>query len=68
VTAAEAIILTLSPTRAVTAEYVAADAVLNINTVRTTLGTLVAGGYVICVGRETPSWGRPANLYKLARL
>lgn len=49
--------------RPVTAHYIAEKTGINLNTVRTTLGLL---DEVEIVGRETPSFGRPANLYKLA--
>lgn len=67
-TAPEAIVKVLrrGPKRGLTAAAIADRASLNINTTRTTLGTLVAQGTVAYVGRETPSFGRPANLYRLA--
>lgn len=67
-TAPEAIIKTLrrGPKKGLTAATIADRAGLNINTTRTTLGTLVAQSTVAHIGRETPSFGRPANLYRLA--
>lgn len=67
-TAPEAIIATLkrAPKRGLTADVIADRAGLNLNTTRTTLGTLVSAQSVSLIGRETPSFGRPANLYRLA--
>lgn len=67
-TAPEAIIKTLrrGPKRGLTAAVISDRASINLNTARTTLGTLVSQGSVTLVGRETPSFGRPANLYRLA--
>jgi predicted ArsR family transcriptional regulator len=67
-TASEAIISVLKrgPKRGLTAAAIAERAGLNLNTARTTLYQLVATGNVANIGRETPSFGRPANLYALA--
>ena len=39
---------------------------LNLNTTRTTLSSLQAFGEITVVGTESPSFGRPANLYAIA--
>lgn len=67
-TAPEAIISVLKrgPKRGLTAASIADRAGLNLNTTRTALYQLVADDAVTLIGRETPSFGRPANLYTLA--
>lgn len=66
-TAAESITRFLNGrARPVTAEYISSRTGLNLNTTRTTLGLLTGSGSVAIVGRENPSFGRPANLYALA--
>lgn len=67
-TAPEAIITVLKrgPKRGLTAVAIADRAGLNINTTRTTVYQLNATGDIRLVGREDPSFGRPANLYALA--
>jgi len=67
-TAPEAIIATLkrAPKRGLTATAISERAGINLNTVRTTIYALASSGQVTRVGRETPSFGRPANLYRLA--
>ena len=67
-TAPEAIISVLKrgPKKGLTATTIAERAGLNLNTTRTTLYQLAASGQVAMIGRETPSFGRPSNLYTLA--
>jgi DNA-binding IclR family transcriptional regulator len=68
-TAAEAIIATLHrgpKKKGLTAAKIADRAGLNLNTTRTTVGTLVLEGSVTLIGRDAPSFGRPANLYVIA--
>jgi len=67
-TAPEAIISVLKrgPKRGLTASAIADRAGLNLNTTRTSLYQLTAAGDIVLIGREEPSFGRPANLYTLA--
>lgn len=59
-------VLRRGPQKGLTAATIADRAKLNLNTTRTTLGTLVMESAVAIIGRETPSFGRPANLYRIA--
>jgi predicted ArsR family transcriptional regulator len=66
-TAAESITRFLTGrARPVTAEVISDKTGINLNTTRTTLGLLTGSGSVKVAGRETPSFGRPANLYLAA--
>lgn len=67
-TAVEAILSTLrrGPRRGLTAATIADRAGLNLNTTRSTLYSLTSDATVTQIGRETPSFGRPANLYRIA--
>lgn len=67
-TAPEAILTVLrrGPKRGLTATAIAERADLNLNTTRTSLYFLASEGKVAVVGTETPSFGRPANLYAYA--
>lgn len=59
-------VLKRGPQRGLTAATIAERANLNLNTTRTTIYSLSRAGSVEAVGTEAPSFGRPANLYKLA--
>ena len=67
-TASETIvsILKRGPRKGLTVFAIADRGGLNLNTARTTVGTLVVSGEVELIGRETPTFGRPANVYRLA--
>lgn len=52
--------------KGLTAEEIASRGSLNLNTTRTTLGLLTGEGAVKVIGRDAPSFGRPANLYVIA--
>lgn len=67
-TAPEAIlsILRRGPRRGLTASAIAERGGLNLNTTRTSLYFLVQRGDVTVSDTEAPSFGRPANVYKLA--
>lgn len=59
-------VLRKGPKKGLTIFAIAERGKLNLNTARTTVGTLVAVGDVELVGRQEPTFGRPANVYKIA--
>ena len=67
-TASETIVSVLrrGPKRGLTVFEIAQRGDLNLNTTRTTVLSLVQGQAVELIGRQTPSFGRPANVYRLA--
>jgi predicted ArsR family transcriptional regulator len=59
-------VLKRGPKRGLTAATIADRANLPVNTTRTTLYELSRAGSVSTLGRESTSFGRPANLYAVA--
>lgn len=59
-------VLRRGPKKGLTAEVIATRGKLNLNTTRTTLGLLTISEDVAVIGRDAPSFGRPANLYVIA--
>jgi predicted ArsR family transcriptional regulator len=59
-------VLRKGPKKGLTAATISDRASINPNTTRATLVGLVNSNAVVVIGRETPSFGRPANLYVVA--
>lgn len=59
-------VLNRGPKKGLTAATIATRGKLNLNTTRTTLGLLTLSNDVAVIGRDAPTFGRPANLYVIA--
>lgn len=59
-------VLKRGPKKGLTAATISTRADIVLSTTRSTLYGLAGSGAVTVIGRETPSFGRPANLYVAA--